>query len=189
MPSTDRLSAFLIDVERRAFRQAMFAVQNEDAALDLVQEAMLRLAERYAERPEEEWPMLFQRIMQNAIRDHYRRSKVRGFWVSLLSALTPARDEDEEVDPLDTFYVEASSAALQPPDIQVDRNRTRELIDAGLAKLPLRQRQAFLLRYVEELDVAATAAAMGCSEGSVKTHCSRACHALADWLREKGVEP
>jgi len=189
LTQAEHLSQFLADVERRAFRQAMFAVQNEDAALDLVQDAMLKLAENYADRPADEWPMLFQRILQNAIRDHYRRSKVRSMWVSLLSALAPAKEADEEIDPLDTLQVEPASEALQPPDEQAERASLRRAIDECIAKLPLRQRQAFLLRYMEELDVAQTAAAMGCSEGSVKTHCSRACHTLAEWLRERGVGP
>ncbi|WP_460535514.1 RNA polymerase sigma factor [Chitinimonas naiadis] len=187
MTAPEPLSQFLAEAERRAFRQAMFAVQNEDTALDLVQDAMLKLAEHYADRPADEWPMLFQRILQNAIRDHYRRTKVRSLWVSLLSALAPGKDADEEIDPLDTLQVEASSEALQAPDEQAERRSTRRVIDECIAKLPLRQRQAFLLRYMEELDVAQTAAAMGCSEGSVKTHCSRACHTLANWLKEKGV--
>ncbi|WP_028447704.1 RNA polymerase sigma factor [Chitinimonas koreensis] len=188
MASPDPLSAFFAEVERRAYRQAWFAVQDEDTALDLVQDAMLRLAERYADRPAEEWPLLFQRILQNAIRDHYRRSKVRSMWTTLLSALSPSRGDEDEVDPLDTLAVEAASEALQPPHVQAERKQTLALIEDCVARLPLRQRQAFLLRYMEELDVAATAAAMGCSEGSVKTHCSRACHTLAQWLRDKGVE-
>lgn len=191
VPTPSSLADFLAAAEHRAFRQAMFAVQNEDAALDLVQDAMLKLVERYAGQPAEEWPLLFQRILQNAIRDYYRRSKVRNLWVGLLSALhlRQGEDDDAEPDPLDTLVVEPGCEALQQPDVQWGRRQMLALLEDGLAHLPLRQRQAFLLRYLEEMDVADTAAAMGCSEGSVKTHCSRACHSLADWLRERGVEP
>lgn len=189
LASHEELSAFLADVERRAFRQALYAVHNEDAALDLVQDAMLRLAEHYAERPAAELPLLFQRILQNAIRDYFRRHKVRSMWVSLLSVLSPRRDDDEEPDLLDTLEVEPISAALERPDTQLQREQMFKLLEEALGRLPPRQREAFLLRYWEEFDVADTAAAMGCSEGSVKTHCSRATHALAAWLKSKGVEP
>lgn len=190
LAAQEQLSKFLAEVERRAFRQAMYAVQDEDAALDIVQDAMLKLAERYADRPSEEWPLLFQRILQNAIRDYYRRSKVRSTWVSLFSSFLPGgKDEDDESDWLETLDVEAEGEAFLSPEIQLDKAQTLALIEEGLERLPARQREAFLLRYLEEMDVADTAAAMGCSEGSVKTHCSRATHALAEWLRTKGVAP
>ncbi|MFC4160189.1 RNA polymerase sigma factor [Chitinimonas lacunae] len=189
MASHEELSVFLADVERRAFRQALYAVHDEDAALDLVQDAMLRLAEHYAERPAEELPLLFQRILQNAIRDYFRRHKVRSLWVGLLSLLSPRRDDEDEPDLLDTLTVEPISSALQPPETQLQREQLFKLLEEALTRLPARQREAFLLRYWEELDVADTAAAMGCSEGSVKTHCSRATHTLAAWLKSKGVEP
>lgn len=189
LASHEELSVFLADVERRAFRQALYAVHNEDAALDLVQDAMLRLAEHYAERPAAELPLLFQRILQNAIRDYFRRHKVRSMWVSLLSVLSPRRDDDAEPDLLDTLQVEPISTALEQPDTQLQREQMFKLLEEALGRLPPRQREAFLLRYWEEFDVADTAAAMGCSEGSVKTHCSRATHALAAWLKSKGVEP
>ncbi|MBV8466039.1 MAG: RNA polymerase sigma factor [Burkholderiales bacterium] len=189
MATQEQLSAFLAEVERRAFRQAMYAVQNEDVALDLVQDAMLKLAESYGDRPSEELPLLFQRILQNAIRDYYRRSKVRATWTTLLSAFGGGDDEGEESDPLETLEIEPQSEAHLRPEQQLQRVQTLNLIDEALQQLPARQREAFLLRYMEEMDVAETAAAMGCSEGSVKTHCSRAVHALAAWLRDKGVSP
>ena len=165
----------------------MFAVRDEEAALDVVQDAMLRLAERYGDRPPEELPPLFQRILQNAIRDWFRRQKVRSMWTTLMSSLAPGRGEDDDQDPLDTL---AAAGDANPEESQVDLiNRTQvlEIIEQELKKLPPRQREAFLLRYWEELDVAETAIAMGCSEGSVKTHCSRATHALAAALRTRGV--
>ncbi len=187
--TTEQLSVFLADVERRAYRQAVYAVHDEDAALDIVQDAMLKLAERYADRPSEEWPMLFQRILQNTIRDFYRRSKVRSSWVSLFSSFFSRDKDEEDVDVLETLDVEGEGEWFQPPESQVDRAQTLTLIEQGLQKLPARQREAFLLRYLEDMDVADTAAAMGCSEGSVKTHCSRATHTLAEWLRSKGLAP
>ena len=177
------LSDFLAQVERRAYKQALFGVRNEESALDVVQDAMLRLAEKYGDRPAAELPLLFQRILQNAIRDWYRRQKVRSTWTTLLSALRPS---DDDSDPLDTFPTENGE---QTPLDEAERAQVLVMIESEIQKLPLRQRQAFLLRYWEELDVAETAAAMGCSEGSVKTHCSRATHTLAAALKAKGIEP
>jgi RNA polymerase sigma-70 factor, ECF subfamily len=183
LASRIELSDFLAGVERRAFKQAFFAVREEQAALDLVQDSMMRLAEKYGGRPAAELPMLFQRILQNAIRDWYRRQKVRSTWTTMLSALSPDR-EDDDVDPLETFLAEGRA---DTPEEELEQSQVLALIEEAIAALPLRQRQAFLLRYWEELDVAETAAAMGCSEGSVKTHCSRATHALAAALRAKGL--
>jgi len=186
LASRSELSAFLQDVERRAFRQALFAVRDEEAALDIVQDAMLRLAERYGDRPAVELAPLFQRILQNAIRDWYRRQRVRSLWTTLLSSLSPGR-EDEEHDPLETLRANPGSNSEDHPAERLERAQVIEIINEEVAKLPSRQRQAFLLRYWEELDVAETARAMGCSEGSVKTHCSRAAHALAAALKARGI--
>ena len=182
------ISAFLAEVERRAFKQAMFAIRDEDAALDVVQDARLKLTENYADKPSAELPMLFQRILQNAIHDHFRRQKVRSAWTTLLSVLGHRDDKDEEYDPLDTLQV-AAGEELADPAADAEQRQTMQAIEQALARLPARQREAFLLRYWEELDVAETAAAMGCSEGSVKTHCSRAVHALAAMLKAKGITP
>ena len=166
----------------------MFAVRNEESALDIVQDAMLKLAEKYGDRPPAELPPLFQRILQNAIRDYYRRQKVRSLWGTLLGALGAGRDgEGEDFDPLETLAVEPRSEHEVPPAEQLERKQLLEIIEHEVSKLPPRQREAFLMRYWEELDVAETAKIMGCSEGSVKTHCSRATHALAAALRRKGI--
>jgi RNA polymerase sigma-70 factor (ECF subfamily) len=163
----------------------MFAVRDEDAALDIVQDAMLRLSEKYSGRPAGELPLIFQRILQNTIRDFYRRQKVRSAWTTLLSAFSPGDDED--ADPLETLPV-AEYSPLGNPQGDLEQAQTIAAIEQEIGKLPPRQREAFLLRYWEELDIAETAAVMGCSEGSVKTHCSRATHTLAAALEAKGIE-
>lgn len=188
LASPSELSAFLAGAERRAFKQAVFAVRNDEAALDIVQDAMLKLAEKYGDKPAAELPLLFQRILQNTIRDYYRRQKVRSAWGMLLGALGAGRDgEEDDFDPLETLQVEPRSEGELPPAEQLERKQLIEIIELEITKLPGRQREAFLMRYWEELDVADTAKLMGCSEGSVKTHCSRAAHALAAALRKKGI--
>ena len=164
-------------------------MREQQAALDIVQDAMLRLAEKYGHRPSTELPLLFHRIMQNAIRDWFRRQKVRSLWVTMFSSLLPGRGEgdDQDQDPLETLAAAGESNREELPPDRLERMQLIEIIEQELAKLPARQREAFLMRYWEELDVAETALAMGCSEGSVKTHCSRAAHALAVALRARGV--
>ena len=163
----------------------MFAVRNEESALDIVQDSMMKLAEKYGDRPAEEFPMLFQRIIQNTIRDYYRRSKVRSLWTTLLSSFTS--DEDEASDPLETLEAESESFTPNTPDSQLQQAQVLNIIEEEIKSLPTRQREAFLMRYWEDMDVAETASAMGCSEGSVKTHCSRATHTLAAALKSKGI--
>ena len=180
------MSDFLASVERRAFKQAVFSVHDEEAALDIVQDAMLRLAEKYPERPAAELPLLFQRILQNAIRDHFRRSKVRSTWTTLLSNLGLG-GEDEDGDPLETLEIDDAGNIPTSPASQLEQSQVMGAIEDALKGLPARQREAFVLRYWEELDVSETAKVMGCSEGSVKTHCSRATHALAKVLKSKGI--
>ena len=186
LASSNELSEFLASVERRAFKQALFAVREREAALDIVQDSMLKLAEKYSAKPAQEWPMLFQRILQNTIRDYYRRQKVRSLWTTLLSALSPQQENDD--DPLETLTVEDTSNFGSNPAEQLENSQVIEIIEKALKRLPSRQREAFLLRYWEELDVTETAATMGCSQGSVKTHCSRAAHSLAIALKAKGIE-
>ena len=189
LSTQQEMAAFLAEVERRAFKHAKFAVRDEDAALDIVQDSMLKLAEKYADKPASELPMLFHRILQNTIHDFFRRSKVRSTWTTLLSSLSgKAREgEDDDHDPLDTMAFDSASNATIDPAVQFQQAQVMKIIETALEKLPARQREAFLLRYWEELDVAETATAMGCSQGSVKTHCSRAVHALAESLRSKGI--
>jgi RNA polymerase sigma-70 factor (ECF subfamily) len=165
----------------------MFAVRDEHSAVDIVQDAMLKLTEKYAQKPAAELPMLFQRILQNTIHDHFRRQKVRSTWTVLLSALGKGDEKDEDFDPLETLAAKSDSNAAADPAQQFQQAQVVGVIEQALARLPARQREAFLLRYWEEFDVAETAAAMGCSEGSVKTHCSRAVAALAAMLKAKGI--
>jgi len=148
---------------------------------------MLKLAEKYGGKPAGELPLLFQRILQNTIRDYFRRQKVRSLWTTLLSSFTP-KGEDEEHDPLETLAHPSDAKRTPEPPEELSRNQTLAAIEEALAELPARQRQAFILRYWEDMDVAETARAMGCSEGSVKTHCSRATHTLAFLLKAKGIE-
>lgn len=186
LASEQELSAFLKSVEKRAFKRTVFAVRDEDAALDVVQDAMIKLAENYANRPAAEWPPLFQRILSNATMDWFRRKKVRGALFRNFSDFESAGD-DEDFDILEVLESFAGGASAESASELVSRGQILALIEAQIGELPGRQREAFLLRYWEEFDVAETALAMGCSEGSVKTHCSRAVHALAKSLKAKGV--
>ena len=184
MASSQELSDFLRDVERRAFKQTVYAVRDEHVALDIVQDAMLKLAEKYADKSVNEYPMLFQRILQNTMKDFWRRQKVRNLWTTLLSSFGAGQDGEEDHDPLDTIDVEDESSN---PQVQLERSQTMKIIEKALEKLPARQREAFILRYWEDMDVAETAEMMGCSQGSVKTHCSRALHTMAALLEKQGL--
>lgn len=161
----------------------MYAVRDEEAALDIVQDSMMKLAEKYGDRPDEEFPMLFQRILQNTIRDYYRRSKVRSMWTTLFSSFSSEDDQD----PLEALQSLQDHQGPSIPESELLRSQTLAAIENELKKLPARQREAFIMRYWEDMDVAETANAMGCSEGSVKTHCSRATHTLASALSAKGI--
>ncbi|MBC3906643.1 MULTISPECIES: RNA polymerase sigma factor [Undibacterium] len=188
MATDKELSSFLEGVERRAFKHAVYTVRNEESALDIVQEAMIKLAEKYGDKPAAELPMLFQRILQNTILDFFRREKVRNTWVSLFSNITPSNSQDDDsFDLLESYAAEDGTEASESSADKIEREQVLNIIDEEIKKLPARQREAFLMRYWEDMDVAETAAAMGCSEGSVKTHCSRATHALAVTLKAKGI--
>ena len=186
LASDKELSDFLKSIEKRAFKRAVYAVRDEDAALDIVQDTMIRLSEKYADRPAAELPLLFQRILSNATMDWFRRQKVRNAVVRNFSDFESAGN-DGDFDILETLEALGGSMASESAADSVSREQILLAIEAQVAQLPGRQREAFLLRYWEELDVAETAAAMGCSEGSVKTHCSRAVHALAKALQAKGI--
>jgi RNA polymerase sigma-70 factor, ECF subfamily len=182
------LSDFLKSAEKRAFKRTAYAVRDEDAALDILQDSMIRLAEKYADRPMAELPLIFSRILSNATMDWFRRQKVRNAAVQNFSEFE-SRAEDADFDLLESLEaVDGSWASLGPAE-RLSREQTLALIDFEVSALPARQREAFLLRYWEELDTAETASVMGCSEGSVKTHCSRAVHALAKALAAKGLKP
>jgi RNA polymerase sigma-70 factor (ECF subfamily) len=146
---------------------------------------MMKLATKYGGKPAAELPPLFQRILQNTIRDYWRRQKVRNLWTTLLSSFSGNDAQSEERDPLEMIDVQDDS---KEPSAQLQRSQTLKLIEGALQKLPSRQREAFVLRYWEEMNVADTAISMGCSEGSVKTHCSRAVHALAVTLKNQGLD-
>ena len=188
MATDKELSDFLKSVEKRAFKRTVFAVREDDSALDIVQDAMIRLAEKYADRPAAELPLLFQRILSNATMDWFRRQKVRNAVVQNLSDFE-RHEEDGDFDLLETLQAVDDTLGTESASDTVSRDQILRVIEIEVAALPERQREAFLLRYWEEFDVAETAVVMGCSEGSVKTHCSRAVHALAKALRAKGISP
>jgi len=165
----------------------VFATRDSHTALDIVQDAMIKLAGKYGDKPAAELPLLFQRILQNTIRDNFRRQKVRNTWTTLFSAFQPNNTE-EEFDLLDVMENDSNQSAPTTPDTGLLQKQTLNAIENALSKLPPRQREAFLLRYWEGMDTAETAKIMGCTEGSVKTHCSRANHALAATLKAKGIE-
>ena len=165
------LSQFLAGVEVRAFKIAQAALRHEDDALDAVQDAMLQLARAYSARPAEEWKPLFYRILENRIRDMQRRRTVRNRVMSWLPFR--AESDEDEPDPI------AEAASEEPlPMRRLEIAEAMGALEKALGALPRRQQQAFLLRTLEGLDVAQTARAMGCSEGSVKTHYFRALQTL-----------
>ena len=188
MATDKELNDFLKTVDRRAFKRTVYMVRDEDAALDIVQDAMIRLAEKYFDRPAAELPLLFQRILSNATMDWFRRQKVRNSVVKNFSEFEPAGG-DGDFDILESLEILGGSLASESASDSVSRAQILLAVEDEVAQLPARQREAFLLRYWEELDVAETAASMGCSEGSVKTHCSRAVHALAKALKARGIAP
>ena len=187
MASPQELSDFLSSVEQRAFKQAVYAVRDDDAALDIVQDAMIKLAEKYGDRPVAELPLVFTRILQNRIHDWFRRQKVRNTWVTLFSNMGKKTDEGDDFDPLESLSAPDDSEIHQDGAFKLERTQLLESLESEISKLPARQREAFLMRYWDELSITETALAMSCSEGSVKTHCSRATQALAKALKLKGI--
>ena len=185
MASDKELSDFLKGVEKRAFKRAAYAVRDDDAALDIVQDSMIRLAEKYADRPLAELPLLFNRILSNATMDWFRRQKVRNSVIRNFSDFEGS-DAEGDVDFLETLEALSGSAGAENAMDLASSAETLRLIEEEVSRLPARQREAFLLRYWEEMNLSETAVAMGCTEGSVKTHCSRAVQALSKALRAKG---
>jgi RNA polymerase sigma-70 factor (ECF subfamily) len=171
-----RLNRFFTDVEKRALRIAEISIRDRDEALDLVQDAMIKLARNYADRPDDEWTPLFYRILQNRIRDWQRRQMVR----NRVMVFFGRGSEDDGFDPV----AAAPDPAGRTPDEELQSHEAMVSLQGAIAELPGRQREAFMLRTFEGLDVTGTATAMGCSEGSVKTHYSRAVHSLRETLGE-----
>jgi RNA polymerase sigma-70 factor (ECF subfamily) len=181
------MDAFLASVERRAYKHAYFAIRNEENALDVVQDSMISLVQSYSDKPPQEWPMLFTRILQNAIRNHFRRNKVRDYWTPNFSQFEQNQVDDGVFDVLESLLSKNEFGRVDSAEKNVEREQMLSILETLINNLPTRQREAFLLRYWEEHSVTETAAIMGCSEGSVKTHCSRAAHTLANTLREQGI--
>jgi RNA polymerase sigma-70 factor (ECF subfamily) len=182
------LSDFLKNVEKRAFKRTLYQVRNEESALDIVQDSMMKLAESYGHKPPDELPLLFQRILANTTLDWFRRQKVRNSMFSSFSDFQ-TEGEEENFDILESLITANSNNQFENPETTVQRAQTLLTIEEQLLLLPDRQREAFLMRYWEELDVSETASAMGCSEGSVKTHCSRAIQSLFKAFQLKGFKP
>ena len=178
LDTSQSLEAFFIGVERRALRMAQIATGNTDDALDIVQDAMLALVRKYAHKPSGEWGPLFHRILQSRITDWHRKNVIRTRWRVWLGGR--AQQEEDAQDPVQVLADPQGVA----PEQRASLDDATEALVAAVGALPLRQQQAFMLRAWEGLDVAATARAMGCSEGSVKTHYSRALQALRGRLED-----
>lgn len=187
MATEQELSDFLKNVEKRAFKRSIYHVRDEEAALDIVQDSMMKLAQHYGDKPAAELPMLFQRILANTTLDWFRRRKTRNALFSNMSDFESA-GEDGDFDILETLESLSSSEGTESAQDATERAQILQEIELAVQDLPGRQREAFLMRYWEEMDVAETALAMGCSEGSVKTHCSRAVQALSKSLGARGIK-
>ncbi len=184
LDSSLALNTFLSGVEKRAYQMANIATRTPDEALDIVQDAMLKLVEKYAEKPEEEWRYLFFKILQTRITDWHRRRKVRQTIIKCVKPFSNLSQESEFGEMYATHEQTRPTAGMGQPDHELERGTQIEALKSALEKLPLRQQQAFLLRLWEGFDVRQTAVAMSCSEGSVKTHYSRAVHSLREQLEQ-----
>ena len=189
LATEQELSDFLKSVEKRAFKRSLYHVRNEEAALDIVQDSMLKLAEHYGDKPTSELPMLFQRILSNCTLDWFRRQKTRNALFSSMSNFDGPGEDGTEFDLLEAYIGPDNGERAESAEDLTRRAQIFKGIEEEIEALPARQREAFLMRYWEEMDVAETAAAMGCSEGSVKTHCFRAVQTLGKALKAKGIEP
>jgi RNA polymerase sigma-70 factor (ECF subfamily) len=186
LATEQELSDFLKSVEKRAFKRSVYHVRNEESAFDIVQDSMMKLAEHYGHKPAAELPMLFQRILSNCTLDWFRRQKTKNALFSNMSDFETA-DLEGDFDLLEVLSSQSHLEASAGPEDIAQQAQTLLEIESAIQELPTRQREAFLMRYWEELDVAETAVAMSCSEGSVKTHCSRAVHSLSKILKGKGI--
>ena len=173
-------------MEKRAFKRSVYHVRNEESALDIVQDSMMKLAQHYGDKPASELPMLFQRILVNCTLDWFRRNKTRNALFSNMSDFE-VPGEDGDFDLLETYAGLDDSQRSESAEDVMQRAQTLRSIEGAVQQLSARQREAFMMRYWEEMDVTETAAAMGCSEGSVKMHCFRAVQALSAALRAKGI--
>lgn len=173
LSQANQLNLFLMDVEKRAWRIAVAAINNPDDAADITQDSMLALVEKYGSRPANEWAPLFWRIHNNRIKDHLRRSNVRRRWQAFIG-----KAEEEPTDnPLEQLCPD-HNGPMQLLGAEVAASEAY----AAINQLPTRQREAFCLRVWEGLNVAQTSQAMGCSSGSVKTHLHRALETLRQQL-------
>ncbi|HRJ93152.1 MULTISPECIES: RNA polymerase sigma factor [unclassified Thiothrix] len=177
LASMARMNSFLRGVEHRAFVIARLATQDDEEALDIVQDAMFKLVQKYSSHSDGEWGALFHAILHSRINDWHRRQKVRNRWRVFFF-----RSDDDE----DDFSPEENIAQTQfpEPEEQVLQAEMSKTMLNAVGTLPLRQQQALLLRAWEGYDIAETAKIMKCSEGSVKTHYSRAIHSLREKLGE-----
>ena len=180
------ISDFLKSVENRAFKRSLYHVRNEESALDIVQDSMMKLVEHYSHKPASELPLLFQKILSNSTIDWFRRQKTHKAHFSNLDDFEDAQGENDP-DALSHLLAANAPFAQESSESQAERSQTLRQIEQELELLPARQREAFLLRYWEEMDLAETAAVMGCSQGSVKTHCFRAVAALSKALKIRGI--
>ena len=189
LATEQELSDFLKGVEKRAFKRSVYHVRDEEAALDIVQDSMLKLAQHYGDKPAAELPMLFHRILSNCTLDWFRRQKTRNAVFTNMSDIAHGDDSDsEDFDWMQTYATNDEPDTAQSAEAHTQRVQLLQSIENEIQSLPARQREAFLLRYWEDMDVAETAAAMGCSEGSVKTHYFRAIQTLSKALKAKGIE-
>lgn len=191
LATEQELSDFLKGVERRAFKRTVYHVRDEEAALDIVQDSMLKLSVHYGDKPPNELPMLFQRILSNCTLDWFRRQKTRRALFTNMSDFEGPSNGEQDFDLLETWLPPgaADNEVGQSAEDAIRHTQTVQAIEAAIEQLPPRQREAFLMRYWEEMNVAETAAAMGCSEGSVKTHCFRAVQTLGKLLKAQGITP
>jgi RNA polymerase sigma-70 factor, ECF subfamily len=192
MASAKELSDFLKGVQAKSFKRTVFSTRDEEAALDIVQDSMMKLAEKYGDRDAAELPLIYTRILQNTTLDWFRRQKTQNTWVSLFSSLRGGSkdnlDDSDYSDPLEFLDSSEENLGFEDGATILERQQVIKIIENEISKLPSRQREAFLMRYWDDLGISETARLMACSEGSVKTHCSRACAFLAKALKKQGFK-